>query len=114
MDNDIKILDKDTAAYLIEFVGEEVVRDKQYKVLKKRMKDYLQRIIYLFEKERYEELRKLSFDSGSGDGYGQDNTCIDFSNVFNTKSSITDFGEAIDWLQRLRDKDYLRMENEYD
>ena len=114
MDKNVKILDKDTAEYLIEFVGEEVVRDKQYKVLKERMKDYLQSIIYLFEKERYEELRKLSFDSGSGDGYGQDNTCIDFSDVFNTKSSITDFGEAIDWLQRLRDKDYLRIENEND
>lgn len=109
MKNNDKILDEDIAKYLMEFIGEEVVREKQYEILKIRMLDYLTKITNLFKNEKYSELRKLGFDSCAGDGYGDDNTCLDFSKVFNVEKEVVDFGEAISWLERLKNKDYIKV-----
>ena len=102
MQNNDKILDEDIAKYLIEFMGEKAVREKQYHILKIRMLDYLTKITKLFKDEEYDKLRELAFDSGSGDGYGDNNTCLDFSEVFNIKNEVVDFGETLLWLQRLK------------
>jgi hypothetical protein len=71
----------------------------QHDALKDHALKRLAEVANLLTTEKYDEVKKLTYDSPAGDGWGRDSNCIDFSYGLD---DTEDFGALINKLQELK------------
>lgn len=81
----------------------ENLAEQQHIMLKEFVVERLQKIIDLIDKEEYVDVLKMTAFSPAGDGYGQDNSYIDFSDVFGVEADIE---VVIEKLQQLKSQSF--------
>jgi hypothetical protein len=83
----------------------ETLAIAQKKALSAHVCARLSQIMDAIHQGRYDEVRKLTFESPAGDGMGSDNTCIDFAPAQITKHGaypdVWDIGVVLAKLQQL-------------
>ena len=77
----------------------EQLAEKQFVALKGYSIGMLKSVVKLLETEQFDEARKYLAESPAGDGYGLDNSYIDFNFIGNGGDDIS---EVIDKLEQLK------------
>lgn len=77
-----KIFEKETVKYIEGFgISKGEIAKIQKQKLKESAISILRQVADAINKEDFFLVKRITFSSGSGDGYGQDNTCIDFGGI---------------------------------
>ena len=84
---------------LLKTTPESLART-QINALKEHVLNILEEFHVAIKEERFDDAKKMTFESPSGDAYGRDDTCINFS-WEGKQDSIQEFFYEIDKLSRI-------------
>ncbi len=78
------------------------LKERQHDALQSGVVEFLRDIAFMIEEGQYDEVLCLTLDSNAGDGYGSDNTVLDFGSVWESgERDGTDIGVVIEKLKEL-------------
>lgn len=89
---------KQTIRTMLELTP-ETLAEKQHAQLTEHVKIIFNKISSALTRRDYAEAKKYAFESGSGDGWGRDDTCLNFYGP--DDANILNFGEVIEKLESL-------------
>ena len=79
------------------------VAENKYEAYKKYILEIIEDVKECVEDLDLELLEKISFDSYAGDGYGDNNSCINFAYEENDKKDLHEALEYLIWLRKYAD-----------
>ena len=76
----------------------------QHEELKKHVIHVLEKVLDAVKDEKYDDIKDMTFESPSGDGWGMDNDCINFSYSNGDKMDVMEVVYELKRLKEIGDK----------